>query len=282
MIPPGRILSGYDHDTGRLVLPEHIRQMRAKDRKIWMADQGIVLARPDDNELVSGGWKGKHLSDETGKRFRMPSWMRGMAPHVIRERFGLLPMAQGGAYSMFEMMQPFMGADAVTISVTNVETIATQDSMLGLPANHFGFPGKVVWFHAAGKQSNVVTTPGTVIFRLRYNGLAGTLLATTGTIAPNIVAVTDNLWAVDVYLKAITTGQTATSLVLLAYGECRFANTLGAAADIRALQMPPAGTSLANSAGLDGRTSFPLTLTAQPTLTTLTVTARDAWIVALN
>lgn len=195
----------------------------------------------------------------------------------------IVPAVSGAAYSMFEMMQPFMAADAVTVSVVNVETIATQDALLTLPANFFSFPGKVLWFHAAGKQSNVVTTPGTVKFQLRYNGVAGTSLVASGLCAPDPVAATDNVWFLDIYVKcvAITAGTTPT-ITLLSYGEIEMANDAGTLASGKARTMPPGQVALANVTGLDGTLPKALTLTVQPTLSTLTVTCRDAWIVALN
>ena len=230
---PG-LVAGYDLDANRILLPEHIRTMPAKQRKRWMEEHGIV------------------------------------------------PAVGGGAYSMFEMMQPFQVTDSVQIAVVNVETVATQDTILTLPANFFSFPGKVVWFHAAGKQSNVITTPGNVTFRLRYNAIGGTVLVASGGITPDPVAATDNLRFVDIYVKALITCQLTTSLTLLAYGEVTMANAAYTLANSKAQMMPPGQTALANVASLDGTVAKALTLTAQPTLSTFTVTVRDAWIVAMN
>lgn len=41
------------------------------------------------------------------------------------------------------------------------------------------------------KYSNVVTTPGSITFRVRWGGLAGTILAQTSAIPLNIIAQTD-------------------------------------------------------------------------------------------
>lgn len=195
---------------------------------------------------------------------------------------GIMPAVGGGAYSMFEMMQPFQVTDSVQIAAINVETVATQDTILTLPANFFSFPGKVVWFHAAGVQSNVITTPGNVTFRLRYNAIGGTVLVASGAITPDPVAATNNLWFVDIYVKALVTGQLTTSLTLLAYGEVTLANAAYTLANSKAQMMPPGQTAVANVASLDGTVAKALTLTAQPTLNTFTVTVRDAWIVAMN
>lgn len=229
---PG-LLCGYDLDANRILLPEHVRQMRPKPRKAWMEANGIV------------------------------------------------PAIGGGGFSMLQMLEPFMVTDAVAVTAA-AETVLTQDTILTLPGNYFSFVGKKVWMRAMGKQSNVVTTPGTYTFRLRYNAIGGTVLVASGAIAPNPVAVTDNLWYVDLWIDCLAQGQTTTSLTLLAYGEMFMANTNAAAADIRNASMPPGGTSLANVASLDGSVPKALTLTTQPTVATGSITCRDAWIVALN
>ena len=196
---------------------------------------------------------------------------------------GIVPAIEGAAYSMFEMMQPFANADAPTVTAA-AETILSQATILTLPANFFSFPGKTLWLHGMGKQSNVITTPGTYTFRLRYGtGVVGdTLIVASGAITPNPVAVTDNLWVIDLYLKALTTGPLATSLTLLSHGEVQMANTNAAMASIQASYLPAGGTSLANVASLDGTIAKTLTLTVTPTVTTGAITLRDVWVVAMN
>jgi hypothetical protein len=195
----------------------------------------------------------------------------------------LAPNVSGGAYSMFEMMQPFAVNDSVAVTAA-AETILSQATILTLPANFFAFPGKSLWLHGTCKQSNVVTTPGTYTFRLRYGtGVVGdTLLVAGGAIVPDPVAVTDNLVTIDIWIKALLTGPLATSLTLLAHGIVNFANSDASLASDKAKYLPAGGTSLANVASLDGTIAKTLTLTVAPTVTTGSITLRDVWVVAMN
>jgi hypothetical protein len=199
---------------------------------------------------------------------------------------GLVPLIGGGSgygQSFVQMMEPFQVADATTLSTSVSETVISSDSMFTLPPN-FWSPGKQVWLRAMGKVSNIVTTPGTITFRLRYNAVAGTVLATSGAINFNTAAATDNLWYVECMLEALATGPTTTSLTLLSYGEVFVANTLGAAGDIRAASMPPGGTALANVASLDGTVGKALSLSAQFSVSNSgnAITVRNMWLAALN
>jgi len=199
------------------------------------------------------------------------------------KRNGILPAIEGGAYAMFEMMQPWAVNDAVAVTAA-AETILSQATILTLPANFFSFPGKCLWLHGMGKESNVVTTPGTLTFRLRYGtGVVGdTLIVASGAIIPDPVAVTDNLFTIDLWLKALATGPLATSLTLLAHGVVGLANSDASLASDKAKWMPGGGTAVANVASLDGTVAKTLTLTVTPTVATGSITLRDVWVVAMN
>lgn len=78
---------------------------------------------------------------------------------------------------------------------------------------------------ARGKFSNAVTTPGSVTFRLRYGGVAGTLLAQTSAIALNIVAQSDIMWGLSIDLVTRLSGASGS---VLAMGEVHLAQQLAA------------------------------------------------------
>jgi hypothetical protein len=235
----GRLVAGFDLDSGLVVLPEYVKAMPWRERGRWMAEHGLVPA-------VGGG--------------------------------------SGYGSSFVQMLEPFQLADATTLSTSTTETVISPDVLFTLPPNFFAYPGKQVWVLAMGKLSNIVTTPGTLTFKLRYNAIGGTVLATSGAIGLNTVAATDNLWYVDMKIMALATGPITTSLTLLSYGEVFLANTLGAAADIRNSSMPPGGTALANVASLDGTVGKALSLSAQFSISNSgnAITVRNMWIAALN
>jgi hypothetical protein len=243
--------------------------------------------------IIGKPMAGYTIDEDNGIRHVvMPEHVRKMN-RKARSRWmddkGFVPSVGGGAYSMFEMMQPFSSTDDVSVTAA-AETALTNDEYLTLPANFFSFPGKCMWFRAMGKQSNVVTTPGTYTFRTRYStpvaggGVAGTVLQLSGAMTPNPVAVTDNLWYMDFWIKAVAVGKLTTSLSLLSWGNVWMANEINPStvALWQARFMPPGGTALANVTGLDGTIAKAITATTTPTVATGSITVRDAWIVALN
>jgi hypothetical protein len=189
-------------------------------------------------------------------------------------------------YSMFEMMQPFMDQDAPAVTAA-ANTALTQDTIFTVPANTFSVPGKALWLHAVGVLTTTAT-PGTYTFILKWGGVGGVTLATTGAIAPAAVVNTNTLWFADFYLKARATGATATALTLTAYGVVESPTWL--VATTQALSgvnyAPPntgtPGTALADITGLDGTIAKALTLTVTPSVATGSIALRDGWIVALN
>lgn len=75
------------------------------------------------------------------------------------------------------------------------------------------------------KFSNVVTTPGSITVRVRWGGVAGTLLAQTSAIALNTTAQTDLMGVVDFDIDCRARGGSGS---LLCMGEVRLAAELAA------------------------------------------------------
>lgn len=259
-----RRIAGYDLDANRILLPEHIRQMSWEKQVEWARARHMKPTDEAEDAHRARGFmeKARFLLDSMKSRTAIEAY---------------------AAYSMFEMMQPFAVNDAVAVTAA-AETILSQATILTLPANFFAFPGKALWLHGVCKQSNVVTTPGTYTFRLRYGTgvVADTLIVASGAIVPDPVAVTDNLVIIDLWLKALVTGPLATSLTLLAHGLVQMANQDASLASDKAKYMPGGGTALANVAALDGTIAKTLTLTVTPTVATGAITLRDVHVVAMN
>lgn len=219
-------------------------------------------------------------------RVRVPDHVMAM-PRRQRDRWlkeqGLVLPIAGGSWAYFEMMHPYQQTDGTAVTAAS-QTALTNDTILTLPANFFDFPGKKAWFHAMGKQSNVVTTPGTYLFRLFYGGTGGTALVATAAITPNPVAVTDNLWYADFWVRATATGLTTSSLTLTSWGVVYMANEIVPTTNAlwQARYAPPGATALADVTSLDPTTAKALTLAVTPTVATGSITCRDAWIAALN
>lgn len=118
--------------------------------------------------------------------------------------------------------------------------------------------------------SNVVTTPGTLTMRVRWGGLAGTILCTSAAIALSAVARTSFTGSLDVDLVWRTTGPAATAFAM---GEVHL-NDVPVAAD-----SAPQGIYTMTSAGanipavvtaLDTTTAKLLSVTAQFSVATAT------------
>ncbi len=248
-------------DGTRFTLPEYVRLLPRKARKQWMAEHNV-----------------HRVSEDRSPRL----------PESIATALGMGALPQiSSFYSMFEMFQPFMVTDAVAVTAA-ANTALTQDVIFGLPPNVFATPGKMLWFHGVGIQSNVVTTPGTYTFILKWGGASGTALATTGAITPAAVVATNTLWYCDFYLKARATGALTTSLTLTAYGAVWMASEVVPTTQALwgARYAPPntgtPGTALADISSLDQTISKALTLTVTPSVATGSITLRDAFIVSMN
>lgn len=82
-------------------------------------------------------------------------------------------------------------ADGTQISNSTSETIVCPD--FSIPA-YYMVPGRTLEVIASGVMSNVVTTPGTLTFRIRWGGVAGTLLCATAALALDTTARTNSAW----------------------------------------------------------------------------------------
>jgi hypothetical protein len=224
------------------------------------------------------------------RRFPLPEYVKRMGRSERRRWMSdnnVVPAISGAAYSMFEMMQPWMVADAVAVTTPASKTALTNDLIFTLPANIFSFPGKALWFHAVGVLTTS-STPGTYVISLNWHGSAGTVLAATSPVTPAAVTNTNTLWYCDFYLKARATGALTTSLTLTAYGSfwspTLIVPTTQAlyGANFAPSNIATPGVALADVTGLDQTIAQALTLSATPTVTTGSMACRDAWVVALN
>ena len=98
-------------------------------------------------------------------------------------------------------------ADGTQVSNTVTETIVCPD--FSIPAFYMA-PYKVLYIWAFGVCSNVVTTPGTLIMRVRWGGVAGTVLLATSAQGMDTTARTNALWNMEAKLICRTAGATGT------------------------------------------------------------------------
>lgn len=82
-------------------------------------------------------------------------------------------------------------ADGTQISNSTAEALMCPD--FNVPAYYMA-PGRTLEIEAWGVCSNVVTTPGTLTYRLRWGGLSGTVLLASAALGLDTTARTNALW----------------------------------------------------------------------------------------
>ena len=112
----------------------------------------------------------------------------------------------GGTQSWVEPLDSIT-ADGTQISNTLTETIVCPD--FSFPAFYMT-PGRTLRVWAYGVMSNVVTTPGTYTHRVRWGGVAGTVLLASAAQGLDTTAHTNALWQMSAYIVCRTAGSSGT------------------------------------------------------------------------
>jgi hypothetical protein len=139
------------------------------------------------------------------------------------------------------------------ISNTTTETIIHPN--ITIPANYMQDGRAIEIFHF-GMFSNVVTTPGTLIFRIRWGGVAGTILAQSAAIALSTTAQTNVGYELEALLQTRSNGSSGTIFATGSVG-------LGAEATSGFHFMGSAGNSAPAAVTVDLTADTALSLTAQ-------------------
>jgi hypothetical protein len=128
----------------------------------------------------------------------------------VDDPLGLRTPAQQpqGANNWIETLD-VLTADGTQISNSASETIICPD--FSIPA-YYMVPGRTLEIWAFGVMSNVVTTPGTLIMRIRWGGVAGTVLVASGAQGLDTTARTNSLWMLQAFIACRSSGATGTFL----------------------------------------------------------------------
>lgn len=111
-----------------------------------------------------------------------------------------------GANNWVETLDSIV-ADGTQISNSTSETIICPD--FSIPA-YYMVPGRTLMLDAWGVCSNVITTPGTLIYRVRWGGVAGTVLLASAALGLDTTARTNALWRLRATIACRTAGATGT------------------------------------------------------------------------
>jgi len=160
-------------------------------------------------------------------------------------------------------------ADGAQILNTVTETIICPDFTFAAGDNRI-YQGAAFNLRAWFDVSNVVTTPGTLTLRLRWGGVAGTVLASTGAVTLSSTARSNYAGSIDLDLIVRSIGSAGS---MFAMGRC-FLNDVPIAADSAPQGIYTMGSAGANVpavvASLDTTTAKALSLTGQFSVATAT------------
>jgi hypothetical protein len=165
----------------------------------------------------------------------------------------------GGSQAWVEPMETII-ADGVQVSNTVTETIICPD--FNIPAFYMA-PGRSFRFWAFGVMSNVITTPGTLIMRVRWGGVAGTVVLQSAALGLDTTARTNSIWCMFGYLVIRSSGATGS---MMSGGVADFNVLSTTAANLLPQLLGSAGTPLASGSApvtIDTTTAKLISFTAQ-------------------
>jgi len=165
-------------------------EQKAKVNRTWQQ----ATRRPK----LLDSWAGETRIDRNGRHwFQLPDgrWT---------------PAIGGGGPGYVEPLH-ITNADGTQVSNTTTETIVVPDA--NVPAEFMqALPPRTLQIWAFGVMSNVVTTPGTLIMRVRWGGVSGVVLVQSAAQGLDTTAHTNGLWAMLVHVTCRSQGATGTFL----------------------------------------------------------------------
>jgi hypothetical protein len=166
------------------------------------------------------------------------------------------PALMGGGTASYVECHDTIIADGTQISNTVTETIVCPD--FNIP-NFYMQPGRTLRIWGFGVNSNVVTTPGTLTFRVRWGGAAGTVLLASAAQGLDTTAHTNALWNFYAHIVCRTAGATGT---FMSGGALNVYNVLASTA----ANLLPALLGSAGTPGASGNAAVTVDTTANKLL----------------
>lgn len=155
--------------------------------------------------------RGILLDPKTGRPIEAELGIERAPAHVLgwlakaRERPGKLgPTASSVGWRDVLTPRRVLTSDGAQVLNTTTETIMVPDFTFAADSLEVGDAFK---YTLLGDISTVITTPGTITFRLRWGGVAGTLLAASGAFAPDPTAASTTVsYCIEWYIVCRATG----------------------------------------------------------------------------
>jgi hypothetical protein len=181
--------------VARRLLDRYLHRRRpAADNPLSAVTQALLGRR---GVGVLDAWNGDTVTDEHGR-----TWFRNPVTGKMT------PALAGGGPGYVEPLD-VINADGTQVSNTVTETIVCPDYLV--PAAFMqALPPRTLAVWAFGVVSSVVTTPGTLILRVRWGGVSGVVLLQSGAQGMDTTAHTNALWALLGFITCRTQGATGT------------------------------------------------------------------------
>lgn len=135
----------------------------------------------------------------------VPSFARQSGKRAAQERIRDLWEKRGDGVQGWEELIEAMITDGTTVSGTLAESIVCPD--FNIPRFYLA-PGRVLRYHLFGNCQNIATTPGTIIFRVRWGGVGGVQLGATAALQLDTTARTYSNWYWSGSITCRATGST--------------------------------------------------------------------------
>lgn len=105
-------------------------------------------------------------------------------------------------------------SDGTAVTGTSEGSLLPGQAKYNVPAGFIDYAGKKLRLHAAGRISNIVTTPGTLTLRFKLGPTSNIIVAASSAMQLNAVAKTNVTWALDWEFDVRTIGSgTAATLI---------------------------------------------------------------------
>jgi hypothetical protein len=176
------------------------------------------------------------------------------------------------------------GDTAAAVTSTGEATLLLAQAKYVLPANFLTYPGQALRIRAMGRISNIITTPGTLTLRVKFN-TTPIIVAASQAMQLNAVAKTNVTWILDWDLTVRTVGG-GTSATLMHSGQWQSESVVGAgtgaagSTGIGALNIPASAPAVGT--GFDSTVANVIDLTAQFSLTGNSMLAHSYKLESIN
>lgn len=171
-------------------------------------------------------------------------------------------------------------SDGTAVTGTAEASLLPGQAKYSIPANFLDFAGKKIRVRAAGRISNIVTTPGTLTLRFKLGPSSAIIAWNSGAIALNTTAKTNVSWMLDLAMDLRTIGS-GTGGTLIGLGSFQAESVVGSAAGLANTAMVPASAP-AVGAGFDTTVANVADLTAQFSLTGNSMTLHQYALESMN